>query len=165
MLHPEEHAVVAAPNVAAAKGIILLEVILSLMLLSVAAGVAFNGLSSCFTALDRARMRSTAADLAVTKMSEIRLGRVELADSGPNDYDEDELAGWHVPDEMSAWTWQVTVTPLELTNLLIAGKEVQVEVAIRDSETGYVQRVSALMDAPAETEEGPDEQPAAEEMP
>ena len=52
------------------RGIILLEVILALTLFALAAGVAFQGLHACYSSVERARVKATAADLAVTKLAD-----------------------------------------------------------------------------------------------
>lgn len=125
-------------------GAILLEVVLSLAMFCVTAGVVFSGLSASYDTASRMKSQALAGDLAVTKLSEITMGEVELADKGPVEYDQADLAGW---------SWEVAVAPMELTNVLMADKEVQVKVTIRQAESGLVYRLVCLMPSPGTSSE------------
>ncbi len=90
------------------SGLILMEVILALSLFVVAGAVATSAMNSSIDAVRRLRMRTQAADLAVTKLSELlidlRVGAAVLEDEGPEPFDDEQLA---------EWTWQIDVEEVE----------------------------------------------------
>jgi len=127
-------------------GAILLEVVLALTVFAGAAGVVFSGLSASFVAAERVMIDAQAADLAVTTLSEIMLGERELTDAGPEDFEDEDLAGWQ---------WQIVVEPMEAFTVLET-EELQVQVIIRHAESGRGYRLVRLMpsvQAQAEAEE------------
>ena len=124
-------------------GVILMEVVLALTIFCLTAGIVLSGMSASFDAAKQVFFGAKAADLAVTKMSVIRLEEVEMANTGPNEYEEEDLANW---------TWEIAVEMQE-PYTLAEEQEARVEVIIRNSETGYVHRlVSLLPGALAEVE-------------
>ncbi len=123
-------------------GAVLLEVILALTLFVLSAGVIVGSLSSSATALGRLRRRAQAADLAVSLLSEVRLGVVDPVDSGPNDYEDERLEGW---------TWELVAGPSDASGTEFS--ETHVEVVIRHDASGTTKRLAALMpDSAAEDE-------------
>jgi len=127
-------------------GAILMEVVLALTLLVVTGTIIFSGLSASFGALDVVRMRAQAADLAVSKLSEIQMGQLELADDGPNEFEDENLADW---------TWRITTEPMEDDSLSGAPLR-RVEVIIAHTGRNLVYRLVQLMPA-ADDAEGLDE--------
>lgn len=119
-------------------GTILLEVVLAMAMFSMTAAVIFSGMSASMRASQRGQLAALASDLAVTKLSEIMLGEVELVDAGPEAYEGDDLAGW---------TWQVTVQPMELPGI-VTQEEVQVNIAIRHTGPDFVYRLVRLLPSP-----------------
>ena len=109
-----------------AGGTILLEVIIAMGLFFTTAAVVFGALSSSLNTARRVIVKARAADLAVTKLSEIRLGLLELTDDGPNPYEEEALEDW---------TWQIATEYLE-SDVLLEVQEVQVEVIIKHVSSG-----------------------------
>lgn len=116
------------------RGTILLEVILALGIFFTVATVVFAAMSSSFSTVQRVVVKARAADLAITKLSEIRLGEIEIADDGPNAYEEEDLTDW---------TWQIVATPVQSDTTLPA-PETQVEVVITHAPSGQVYRVVRL---------------------
>jgi len=116
-------------------GTILLEVIIALVLFLTAAAVVFSGLSASYTALKRANLSASAADLAVTKLSEIQMGLVDLTSSGPNSYEEEELAGW---------SWQVVAEPAQ-SDVLFEPRQVRLEIVIAHEDPAYACRLVHLV--------------------
>jgi len=112
-----------------------MEVILALTLLVVTGAVVFSGLSASFGALDVVRLRAQAADLAVSKMSEIQMGQLELADDGPNAFEDEDL---------SDWTWRIATAPME-DDTLTAAPLTRVEIIIAHTGRPLVYRLAQLM--------------------
>jgi type II secretory pathway pseudopilin PulG len=117
------------------RGTILLEVVIALGLFFVTAAVVFGGLSSSLDTARRLIVRARAADMAVTKLSEIRLGLFEIADDGPNSYEDDDLADW---------TWEIVTEYLE-SDVLLEVQEVQVEVIIKHISSGQEYRLVRVL--------------------
>jgi hypothetical protein len=120
-------------------GAVLLEVVLAL---TVFVGMAMAVLASLATSVHSARhvgLEARAADLAVTRLSEMELGLVPIEDAGPEAYEDEALADW---------TWQITVLPdvSELPDLDIT----RVEVAVRHTPSGYTFRTHRMLTTSAE---------------
>jgi hypothetical protein len=128
------------------KAVILLEVVLAMMLFFGGALVILAGLSSSLTGIQRVQIEAQATDLAVTLLSEVQMGVVQLVSDGPTGYEDPALA---------KWTWQIAVEPYEEQQLELELPEFQrVEVTIRHEPTGYANSLTILM-----TDEPPDEGP------
>jgi len=108
-------------------GTVLLEVIIALGLFFVTAGIVFGGLSSSLNTARRVIVKARASDLAVTKLSEIALGLLEITDDGPNTYEEEDLQDW---------TWEIVTQDRESDGLL-GVQETQVEVIVRHVPSGH----------------------------
>jgi len=113
------------------RGTILLEVVLALSIFSLTAAIVFSGMSASFDCAKQVFFSAKAADLAVTKISEIYLGQVQLSTTGPNEYEEEELVGW---------TWELAVEMIE-PYALAQQQEARTEITIRHDETGYSHRL------------------------
>jgi hypothetical protein len=99
--------------------------------------VILGGLNTCMRAVRQVRLEATAADLAVTLLSEIELGVVPATDSGPKVYEE----------PLQDWTWEVVEMPVEGS---LATMEVsRVEIIIRNTVEGYSHRLYHLLPAVA----------------
>src|SRR5258708_4398278 len=85
------------------EGAVLLEVILALVLFVAAAAVLTSGLSSSLDGVERLRLNTHAADLAVTVLSELQLGIKSLALSGPQQFEA----------PLDAWTWELVASPVQ----------------------------------------------------
>lgn len=88
----------------AARGAILLEVVLAMTLFVFGAAAVATALSRSLDSARRLRIRARAADLAVTTVSEIQMGVLPLERVEPTYFDEVDLR---------QWTWAVAVEPLE----------------------------------------------------
>ena len=110
---------------------------LATALLAGAAIVILSAVASCFRAANEIRMESLAADLAVTRLSEIQMGLAELASDGPREYEDPGLEGW---------TWQIIVDdapgPLDQAPLT------RVEIVIVNTTEGYTHRLRGLVQPP-----------------
>ncbi len=126
------------------RAMVLLEVVLAMMLFFGGALVILAGLSSSLSGIQRVQTEAQASDLAVTLLSEVQMGMVQLVSDGPSGYEDPALADW---------TWQIAVEPYEEQQLGLELPEFQrVEVTIRHR-MGYATSLTILMtDEP--TEEG-----------
>lgn len=119
-------------------GAALLEVVLSLALFLMAGGAIAIGLENTLGVAGRLRAQAQAMDLAVTKLSEVQLGLVELKDEGPvsfaEEYEDDRYAGW---------TWEI-VTETEENNEL-QEPLTRVQVIVRHEPTGRMCRLVHLL--------------------
>ncbi len=119
---------------ASLRAAVLLEVVLAL---TIFVGMAMTVLAGLSTSVHSARhlgLQTRAADLAVTRFSEMELGLVAAEDAGPEAYEDEPLADW---------TWQITVQPVagELPQLELTA----VEVTIRHTPSGTTHSLSRLM--------------------
>ncbi len=119
-------------------GTILMEVILALGLFMVTGAVVCGAFSSSFRAVDNVRLQAEAADLAVTKLSEIQIGQLEPDNDGPNAYEEEDLEDW---------TWEIAAAPLE-SDLMSDVRLLQVEIVITNTVRGTTYRLVQLMPEP-----------------
>jgi len=131
------------------RAVILLEVVLALALFFAGALVILAGLNSSLSGIQRVEMEAEAADLAVTLLSEVQMGVVQVVSDGPSGYEDPALADW---------TWQIAVEPYEEQQLGLELPEFQrVEVTIRHEPTGYATSLILLMaDEPPAEETGLD---------
>ncbi|HUU92297.1 MAG TPA: hypothetical protein VM238_13945 [Phycisphaerae bacterium] len=123
-------------------GVALLEVVLGLALFFGVAVAILAGLSACVRSARDLRLQARAADLAITLLSEMQLGAVEIEDAGPMGYEDEALEDW---------SWEVTVTPIvgNLTELELT----RVEIVIRNTPHDYTHRLYHLLsESPVETE-------------
>ena len=123
-------------------GVALLEVVLGLALFFGVAVAVLAGLSTCVRSARDMRLQAQAADLAITLLSEMQLGAVEIEDAGPMGYEDEALEDW---------SWEVTVTPIvgNLTELELT----RVEIVIRNTPHDYTHRLYHLLsESPVETE-------------
>lgn len=84
----------------------LLEVIFAVALFSAAAAIVIGGLSACLRVNRDLRTESTAADLAVTLLSQIQMGTVPATDDGPAEY----------PEPQQDWSWQIVTADVDTQN-------------------------------------------------
>ena len=79
------------------NGMVLLEVVLSTALFAMTAVIVLLGVQSCFKSLGVMRLQSQAADLAISKATEVHIGITPPENDGPNEYEENET--------LADWTW------------------------------------------------------------
>ncbi len=123
------------------RGAALLEVIFALVLFAAAAGVIYGGLTWSARQVGRSRLEATAADLAVTLLSEIQMGLVEPAADGPTAYDE----------PMGDWNWQIVTGEFGGQLLADSAQLTRVEIIIRHQTSGVSYRLGCLI-APASSD-------------
>jgi hypothetical protein len=121
-------------------GAVLLEVIFSLLLFVVAAVAVVGGLNACIQASGEVRLAAQAADLAVTKVSEIQMGLVPAVDTEPTPFEEEGLTDW---------TWQIVTEPVE-NNVLELPSMLRVHVIVANGSRNYSYRLTHLMPQEAE---------------
>jgi len=127
-----------------ASAMVLLEVVLAAALFSTAAIAVLAGLHACFRSLDKMRIESQAADLAITKVSEVHVGLLPPEDDGPNEYEEDET--------LVDWTWEIVTEELELDLETAAPPMIRVQVIITHLPSGLAYSTQFLTPTPPETE-------------
>jgi hypothetical protein len=120
---------------------VLLEVILALVLFFSGATVILGSLSSSINALRRVRLEAQGVDLATTLLSEIQMGLVDVADAGPEDYEDESLA---------EWGWQIVTSPSDNTALDVP--LTRVEIIIFNKTHGYTYRLVHLFPEQGEGE-------------
>jgi hypothetical protein len=117
---------------------VLLEVVLALVLFTLAAAIVTGAFNASLTSVERLRFRAHASDLAVSTLSEIQLGIRPLADSGPETF----------AAPFTNWTWQITTTPEG--EWLDETPPMRVEVIIRHTESQAVHRLCQMVEPPLE---------------
>jgi len=118
-------------------GVVLLEVVLALALFSGTALMILAGLNTSLRTAQRVQVETDATDLAVTLLSEVKMGFVPLVDDGPNDYEDEALADW---------SWEIVTESFEEDSLeLVIPEFLHVSVVIRHRPSGYTHRLTQLM--------------------
>ena len=130
-------------------GMVLLEVVLSTALFAMTALGVLAGLNSCFRSLGRMQLESQAADLAVSKVSEVHIGILPPEDDGPNEYEDDE--------SLADWTWEIITEDVELDVELEGPQLLQVRVVITNVPSGYTYSTRFIRPEPPETESTEDQ--------
>jgi len=125
------------PDATHRRGAVLLEVVLALTLFVMSAAVIGGSVNMSLSALRSVRIQAQAADLAVTKLSEIQMGLRNVADDGPNQYTPDE--------RLDDWTWQIVTTPVDSTGVLDSTPPKRVEIVIRNARNNYTYRLVQVM--------------------
>jgi hypothetical protein len=123
------------------RAAVLLEVILALVLFFSGGAVILGSLGSSINALQRVRLEAQGVDLGATLLSEIQMGLVDVADAGPEDYEDESLAGWG---------WQIVTSPSDRTGLDV--RLTRVEIIIFNKTHGYTYRLAHLFPEQSEGE-------------
>jgi len=114
-------------------GAVLLEVVLALGLFAAAALITLVSLNACVEAARQVRLEAQAADLAVTLLSEVRMGLVALRDTEPEP----------CPEPYEGWTWRLRAAPIDEPDAPWRASRAEVEVT--HAESGYTLRLAALV--------------------
>ena len=131
-------------------GAVLLEVVLALAIFVAVMSVVYMAFYSSQNGLRQVRLNNRAADLAYTVMSEIHLGLVDKANSGPNDYGEEY-------PELEGWQWQVSVETVADTGESEPMQQVTVTITNTDENaTAELVELMAMDEEQPEEEEGPE---------
>jgi len=122
-------------------GVVLLEVVLALSLVVATVATVGAAINECTDAASRLRVRTHAADMAVTLASEVQIGLIEPVTVDATPYEDEKLADW---------TWAVQADPVDEVASLLA-----VEVTVTHTPTGVTHSVGLLLDAGVADETGP----------
>ena len=128
----------------AARGAVLLEVILALVLFVAAAAIIGAGIHSAIHGVERQRLNAHAVNLAVSVISEIQMGLRTVESVGPDPFDS----------PFDHWSWELILTPTE-TEAGEASDLSRVEVIVRHDDPALVHRLTQVL----KLEKGP--RPAA----
>jgi type II secretory pathway pseudopilin PulG len=123
-----------------ARGSVLLEVVLAVVLFAAAATVVGVGLKASMDSAERLRMSTHASNLAITVASELQMGVRSLADTGPEAFGP----------PFAGWVWEITATPWNQGEMP-AGHLMHVEIIVRHEPTGFVHRFAQAMQLDAST--------------
>ncbi len=123
---------------ASRRGGILLEVVLAMVLFFSAGAVILAGLGSAVRGMEQLRLDAQAADLAVTLLSRLQIGNLELTDAGPTEFEPIEGP----EQELEGWTWQVITTEMQDTIDAGAPTGKLVQVIVKNEQKGYSYRLS-----------------------
>ena len=115
------------------RAAILLEVVLALALFAAAAVIIGTGLGSSIDAVDRQRLDTHAADLAVSVLAELQLG-IRKADAGPEAFEA----------PFDHWSWELQFTTVESELGQGTGLSL-VEVIIRHDDPPLVHRLGQVL--------------------
>jgi type II secretory pathway pseudopilin PulG len=115
-------------------GAVLLEVVLALVLFVAAAAVLTSALSSSLDGVERLRLETHAADLAVSVVSELQLGIKTLTGDSAQPF---------VPP-LEGWTWEAQTIP-DRNGSDVTNQFTRVEVIIRHDQPALVYRLSEVL--------------------
>lgn len=80
-----------------ARGAVLLEIVLAMAIFLLAAGILYGSMNNALSRIRVIELQNRAADLAVSTLSEVRMGLLDPTSQGPESYDAElfpERAGW-----------------------------------------------------------------------
>lgn len=112
----------------------LMEVLLALLLFVGAAAVITGGLSASLTSVERLRLSTHAANLAITVLSELQLGLRTTDLAGPEPFEP----------PFEHWTWELVTTPASL-DAEDDSPLTTIEVIIRHDEPPLTHRLCQLV--------------------
>ncbi len=141
-----------SPKFAAARGSVLLEVVLALALFVGAATIISGGINASIHSVERLRLQNHAMNLAVTVLSEMQMGVRPISVIGPEPF----------PPPFQDWTYRIEIAQ---TDTMVEGPDSvrPVEVIIKNTRENTVQRLTQLFrseDFSAGDTNSPAEQPS-----
>lgn len=116
------------------QGAVLLEVILALALFVAAAAIISAGMSASIKSVERLRLNTHAANLAISVLSELEMGMKTMALSGPQPFQP----------PFEEWTWEAQDASGK-SEFSAAGRFKKVEVIIRHADPDLVYRLSQIV--------------------
>jgi type II secretory pathway pseudopilin PulG len=122
------------------RGAVLLEVLLALALFVFAATVITSSLNSGVDRVARLRAQLHAVDLAVSVLSEVKLGILPVQSQGPEPFEA----------PFDQWTWQVEAAPYSYGSEEVSALQL-VTVIVKDNENTTVQRLTGILTPPPTT--------------
>lgn len=131
----------------------LLEVLLALALFTAATGTIVGVLISASRSVQRMETTAVCEDLAVTTLSEVRMGLIEPMDAGPELFEE----------PFGEYSWELTTAEGSL-DVISAAAGTAVTVTVTHEPTGAIYTLSHMLaDAPASGEDEYYDEPAYDE--
>jgi len=130
-----------------ARGVMLLEILVSMALFVAAAAVVAAAMISAADAVEDLRLETEATNLAYSVMSDLAAGRLEPADTSETRYDLDPLSDEDPSDVDFPWTYEIVTEELpDAVNLL------RVTVIVRNTDSSVRQgcRLTQWMPVPTE---------------
>ena len=118
----------------AARGAVLLEVILALVLFAAAAAIIGAGIHSAINGVERQKLNAHAVNLAVSVISEIQMGLRTVESVGPESF----------ASPFDRWTWELALAPAE-DEAGEVSELTRVEVIVRHDDPALVHRLSQLL--------------------
>lgn len=118
----------------AARGAVLLEVILALVLFAAAAAVIGAGLHSAVSSVGRQKLKAHAVNLGVSVLSELQIGLRTTEAAGPDAFDS----------PFERWTWELVLAPTE-TETGESSDLTRVEVIVRHDDPAMVYRLTEVL--------------------
>ena len=116
------------------RGSVLFEVVVALALFAGAAVVISGALNASLNSVERLRLNTHAANLAVSVLSELQLGIKSGAITGPQPFEP----------PFEGWTWEVIADPQE-DGAMEAVPLQKIEVVIRHDEPEVTYRLSQML--------------------
>jgi type II secretory pathway pseudopilin PulG len=130
------------------EGAVLLEVVLALALFVSAAAILTSGLSSSLDSLERLRLNTHAADLAVSVLSEFQMGTKSLTIGGAEPFEP----------PLQEWTWELVATPV-WSEFDQPSPYQKVEVIIRHQDPPVIYRFGQILRVDPSKSRGGDQRP------
>ena len=125
---------VAHSKLQAARGAVLLEVILALVLFAAAAAIIGAGFHSAISGVERQKLNAHAVNLAVSVLSEIQMGLRTVESVGPESF----------VSPFDHWTWALALSSAEDEAGEVSGLT-RVEVIVRHDDPPLVHRLTQLL--------------------
>lgn len=138
----ERSALWAAAVSLSARGAILFEVILAVVLFAAAAVIISGGLNASMRSVDRLKLNAQAVNLGVSVLSELQMGLRSLETAGPENFDP----------PFDEWSWEINSTPLQTESAEDTPAN-KVEIIIRHDEPPAVFRLAQILQ-PDEASQG-----------
>ncbi|MSU60839.1 MAG: hypothetical protein EXS31_00335 [Pedosphaera sp.] len=117
-----------------ARGAVLLEVVLALVLFVGTVAIVTSAMNSALDGVERQKLDLHASDLAVSVLSELQMGARSIDTAGPDAF----------APPFENWTWQLALTPTETETGDNSGLT-RVEVVIRHKEASVVHRLAQVL--------------------
>lgn len=125
---------IAYPKHRSARGAVLLEVILALVLFAAAAAIIGAGIHSAITGVERQKLNAHAVNLAVSVLSEIQMGLRTVESVGPESF----------VSPFDHWTWELVLASAE-DEAGEVSELTRVEVIVRHDDPALVHRLTQLL--------------------
>ncbi len=132
----------AAPAIG--KGAVLLDGVLGMAIFVFAAAVVQSGLVACLRSVSAVRLQNQAVDLAVTKLSEIQMGLLDVASTAPTSFEDED-------ESLAEWSWQITTEPV--SENLDAPSMTRLTVTITNTTRRITYQLTEIIPSPDQEDE------------